>query len=79
MMYGCCFEFFLSIICSGYKNVNLIFVYSDVLPLERVVDSYGILFKSETCGFLKIQLGFNAHIQSKLLQHMPVMGTHTSY
>ena len=26
-----------------------------------------------------IQLGFNMHIQSKLLYHMPVMGTHSSY
>ena len=26
-----------------------------------------------------VQLAFNVHIPSKLLEHMPVMGTHTSY
>ena len=29
--------------------------------------------------FSLVQLGFNVHIQSKLLYHTPVMGTHSSY
>ena len=32
----------------------------------------GILF------FSPVKLGFNEHIQSKLLQHTPVMGAHSS-
>ena len=31
------------------------------------------------CKGKSVQLRFNVHIQTKLLQHTPVMGTHSSY
>ena len=39
--------------------------------LEARVLLYALSHNSIRC--------FNVHIQSKLLQHMPVMGTHSSY
>ena len=37
------------------------------------------IFIRSSVLFSSVQLGFNVHIQSKLLQHTPVMGTHSSY
>ena len=57
-------------------------VLTSPLTIDLATTSMAASVKVHSLSSIKVksrQLVFNVHIQSKLLQHMPVMGTYSSY
>ena len=74
------FGFLVAVLCCvvGFELGCFIFLTIYLAEKTLKIELSGYI-RYHTQEVLQSDLFFNVHIQSKLLSHMPVMGTHSSY